>query len=394
MICNTILNMVENQQSLLFEDEELNSPKNLLEEYKDERDFVLEVIDFVEGWIAHTLQNYSVSITCEELVDKFTEKFGFTVRLYIWDIVQLLKSNESDTGSYARRYFGEDELKKVLWGKEEKQRAKDESTLDELFIKTFQHKSSKEFKEFIDFVSALREYSPFNNMLVRLQRPSAQYYATSSHWQKAFGRRVKPESIPIVILRPMGPVMLVFDVDDTEGKPLPPQILNPFSIKGEFNPELYQQTVANCEKVGIKVEEVPLSKSHAGTAIRQVSGDLIKLVVQINKNHNYGVKYASLCHELGHLFLGHLGGDPFGKEWVSRIGLSPKQREIEAESVSYILCKRAGIESNSDEYLAGYLNDSSDIRGVSIEAIMKTVTYIEQMQTKGFRPKTKPKKDT
>jgi Zn-dependent peptidase ImmA (M78 family) len=305
----------------------------------------------------------------------------------LWDIIEHLKENNSKIGDFAQWHFQDDEVRNALLGKDEKQKAKDESTLDELFARTLQLRSTDKFKEVIKFVAALREYKPFNNMLVKLQRPDARYYATASHLKKKFGRDVKPEAIPIVILRPMGPVMLVYDVDDTTGKKLPPQIEDPFSVSGEFDTEFYYQTCLSCQKIGIEVREVNLTKSHAGTAIRESQATDIKLIVQLNQNHDVKVQYATLCHELAHLFLGHLGGDPYGNEWNSRIGLTLTQRELEAEAVAYILCVRAGLKSNSAEYLSPYLEDPEDIKKISVEAIMKTVTYIELMSSRTFPPR-------
>ena len=113
----------------------------------------------------------------------------------------------------------------------------------------------------------------------------------------------------------------------------------------------------------------------------------MKLIVELNKNHAVKIQYATLCHELAHLFLGHHGGDPSGREWDSRPGLTLTQRELEAEAVSYMLCARAGLSSNSAEYLSPYLEDPEDIKKISIEVIMKTVSYIEQMSSKTFRPR-------
>lgn len=115
-------------------------------------------------------------------------------------VIENLKETETKTGDYAQCHFQDDDVRNALLGKDEKQKAKDESTLDELFARTLQLRSTDKFKEVIKFVAALREYSPFNNMLVKLQRPGARYYATASHWKKKFGRDVKPEAIPIVIL--------------------------------------------------------------------------------------------------------------------------------------------------------------------------------------------------
>lgn len=359
----------------------------MLGEYKRQRELIEEATQYVEDFILQVVRSNLPPISCRELLKLLTDRFDYSIRLQLWDIVEQLKSDNSPVSQYAFWHFQDEELESILRGSDEKQKAKDESTLDELFARTLELRSTDKFREVVEFVANLREYSPFNNMLVKIQRPEAKYYATTSHWKKKFGREVKPEAIPIVILRPMGPVMLVYDVDDTTGRKLPPQIENPFNISGEFNEESYYQTLLNCNKINIEIKEIKLAKSHAGTAIRQnVSGET-KLIVQLNQNHDVKIKYATLCHELAHLFLGHLGGDPHGSEWTSRINLTLTQRELEAESVSYILCARAGLASNSAEYLSGYLENQEDIKKISIEAIMKTVTYIEQMTLQTFRPR-------
>lgn len=390
-MCSSIRWMIEGELRLAKQSEESNIPeKNVSEELDEQRELIRNAVGYAEDFIWQVIRNDLEPIDCEQLIKLLTNRFGFSIRLHLWDVIENLKENETKIGDYAQWHFQDDDVRDALLGKDEKQKAKDESTLDELFARTLQLRSTDKFKEVIKFVAALREYSPFNNMLVKLQRPGARYYATASHWKKKFGRDVKPEAIPIVILRPMGPVMLVYDVEDTTGKKLPPEIEDPFSVSGDFDTEFYYQTCLSCQKIGIEVREVTLAKSHAGTAIRESQATDIKLIVQLNQNHDVKVQYATLCHELAHLFLGHLGGDPYGNEWNSRIGLSLSQRELEAEAVSYILCVRAGLISNSAEYLSGYLKDPEDLKKISVEAIIKTVTYIETLQTKTFRPR-KPK---
>ena len=378
-----------NQQSELFPPEQ-TSPTiahSLVEELKAEKQLIAKAAESVGSFLFAQLQFNASTPTIDQTVNFLTNRFDYGVKLYLTDIAEILREKDDIVGDYARNHLTIDALQKALRGKDEKQRTNDENTLDELFARTLQLRSSDKFKEVIEFVARLREYSPFNNMLVKLQRPDARYYATASHWKKEFGRGVKLDAVPIVILRPMGPVMLVYDVDDTTGKPLPPQIENPFSVSGEFDSDLHYQMLLNCKKVGIAVEDADLAKSHAGTAIRQATAGDVKLIIQINKTHDVKVKYSTLCHEPAHLFLGHLGGDPYGQQWNSRIGLTQTQRELEAEATSYILCVRAGLESNSAEYLSAYLANPEDIKKISIEAIMKTVTYIEQMSSKTFRPR-------
>lgn len=383
-----------NQQTELFPNE---SPKktDLVTEMKYEVTAIEEAADFARTTLGlHLLFPGDSPISVEKLIEILTNKFGYGVRLYLFDIAEILFEDDDYVGDFARNHLTAEVLQDVLRGKDEKQKQKDESTLDELFARTLEMRSSEKFKEVVEFVACLREYSPFNNMLVKLQRPTARYYATASHWKRRFKREVKPEAIPIVILRPMGPVMLVYDVEDTTGKPLPPQIENPFAVEGIFNTDSYYQTVSNCRKIGIEIEEANLAKSHAGSAIRQATDSEVKLIVRLNRNHDVKLQYATLCHELAHLFLGHLGGDPYGREWNSRIGLTLTQRELEAEAVSYILCVRAGLASNSAEYLSAYLENPEDIKKISVEAVMKTVAYVEQMSFKAFRPRRPKNKES
>lgn len=102
--------------------------------------------------------------------------------------------------------------------------------LDELVNLAFQYKSSKSCQELIRFVGRFRFYSPYNAMLVHIQMPGAQFVAPAHRWIREYGRRIKPNAHPLVILRPRGPVMFVFDVGDTEpgpeAHPLPPEVEN------------------------------------------------------------------------------------------------------------------------------------------------------------------------
>ncbi len=46
-------------------------------------------------------------------------------------------------------------------------------------------------------------------MLVYAVNPLATYFATASHWRKAFGRVIMEDARPMVILAPHRPVLLV-----------------------------------------------------------------------------------------------------------------------------------------------------------------------------------------
>jgi hypothetical protein len=91
--------------------------------------------------------------------------------------------------------------------------------LDDLFNATLKYKTSEKFHELMQFVRMFRFYSPYNALLVHIQRPGAHFVAPARRWNYQYNRQVKPNANPIVILQPMGPVMFVYDVSDTEAGP-------------------------------------------------------------------------------------------------------------------------------------------------------------------------------
>jgi hypothetical protein len=76
----------------------------------------------------------------------------------------------------------------------------------------------------VGFMGSFRDYAPFNNMLVRIQNPSCSFYATETDWSRRFERHIKEDARPMLILAPMHPVMLVYDLDQTHGKDLPAEL--------------------------------------------------------------------------------------------------------------------------------------------------------------------------
>lgn len=89
-------------------------------------------------------------------------------------------------------------------------------------------------------------------------------------------------------------------------------------------------------------------------------------------------RYATLVHELAHLYCGHLG-TPNGRWWPDRQNLSDTVCEFEAESVSCLVCTRLGIDTASEEYLAGYVRKCPVTPPISVDRVMKSVWLLEQM---------------
>jgi hypothetical protein len=98
----------------------------------------------------------------------------------------------------------------------------------------------------------------------------------------------------------------------------------------------------------------------------------------LNGNLSAESRYGTLVHELAHLYCGHLG-TPNGRWWPDCKNLSQVVEEFEAESVSYMVCTRLGIDTASDEYLASYVRNCPATPPISLDRIMKVVWLLEQM---------------
>ena len=275
----------------------------------------------------------------------------------------------------------------------EKKHTPPDSTLDELFAQSIRERKSEKFIEAVNFVAKLRDYAPYNNMLVYLQRPTATFWATVRDWRDRFERSIKEDAIPIIMLQPMGPIMLVYDVADTDGPELPERYAEAFDVRGDFDGLWLTKTIENCERAHITVKIKSLGMLHAGTAIRFGTSNSAQLAIEIKEELDAPARYATLCHELAHIFLGHLGGDNDGN-WPSRWGLRRTKKELEAEATAYLVCKRAGLATTSADYLAGYLENPNDLQGISVDMIMKVSGHIERMGREAVQPKKKRTKET
>ena len=272
-------------------------------------------------------------------------------------------------------------------------------SLDELFVSARQYRSGKDYRNLLEFISRFRSYSMFNALLVHVQMPGAGYVAPASRWKRDYHRSIRLGARPLVILQPMGPVMFVFDVSDTEpleGAPeLPKAVTDPFTVKHGFVADELKKTVRNAARDGVLVTEQDAGSLSAGSIQPMDPGQTIKFIlhekpqvkfqsvpllygVLLNGKQSAETQYATLVHELGHLYCGHLG-TPNLKWWPDRSGLSKKACELEAESVCYLVCQRLGIENPSAEYLSTYVKDDDQLNNISLDYIIKSATLIELM---------------
>jgi hypothetical protein len=261
-----------------------------------------------------------------------------------------------------------------------------QSALDELFTRSTKFRRSKKFSEAVEFIAKFRDYSPFNNMLIYLQNPLATYVATASHWFKKFRRTIKEDARPIIILAPRTPVLLLYDVEHTEGPPLPEKLELFGKVSGRFDPAVLQRTLINCTREAIQVERKDLPPLRAGLATMLVREPEWNARICLRTELDDAAAYGALCHELAHVFLGHVGANK-KCNWPYRTKVSHAVAEIEAEAVAYIVCRRAGLKTRSDEYLSTFLEDSLELESVSIDLISRVSGRIEEMGRRALAPR-------
>ena len=92
-------------------------------------------------------------------------------------------------------------------------------------------------------------------------------------------------------------------------------------------------------------------------------------------------RYGVLCHELAHIYLGHLSGDKDGW-WPSRADLQHRAMEVEAEAAAYITARRAELTGSSPQYISRYLNDNKAMKSISVDLIAKVAGRLEMMATR------------
>lgn len=199
-------------------------------------------------------------------------------------------------------------------------------------------------------------------MLLNIQKPGLSYAASAMDWRQRFNRYPKRDARPLLILWPFGPVALVYDVQDTEGDSLP-EDAQMFPAQGEIKEDRLAEFAIALAKKNIQWASFDGGDAAAGSIGTRTSPESDpkakrNYLMRINRNHSPVVQFVTLAHELGHLCLGHLGKDSALKI-PGRSGVPHTQREIEAESVAYIVCHRQNITPKSQTYLSQYvMNDN------------------------------------
>ncbi len=235
--------------------------------------------------------------------------------------------------------------------------------IQELADATETARLSEAMLEYLDMCARFHKYSPNNIFLIQMACPYATQVAGFKKW-RSMGRYVRKGESGIPILAPMlvkaenedgdeeevlvgFKVVYVYDISQTEGKPLPepPDWKSP-----EQNAILQKRLMQFAENRGIKVEIGALRGEAQGASFGG------RVVI----SSEAGTK--TLIHELAH-------------ELMHRDDNRPSDRaiiELEAESVAYIVTRHFGMNGiGSPNYLALY--------GASTDAILAHLERIRKI---------------
>lgn len=277
-----------------------------------------------------------------------------------------------------------------------------QNKIDRLFRSMTSYRNSGFYKQLTNFVAHFKEMGPYNSMLVKIQMPEAKYVLTEKEWNRRYNRALSVNARPLVILRLYGPIDFVYEISDThkidgssesEDDKLLEEVANPNPVYGKLPTGKYDNLSDALANYGILIENkfagtgyyanirahkrsytITLSNSKSKKTINTNSYYLISVNAKSSKEQ----AFASICHELGHLFCYHLM-PPVGTDWWTFRYLTSEQQEFEAEIVSYIICERYGIENQSWKYLSKWFDNDTEIPDISTERIFKATEEIFKM---------------
>ena len=246
---------------------------------------------------------------------------------------------------------------------------------------------SEKYMRYLSVMSKFHRYSVNNTMLIYMQRPDATLVAGFNKWKNQFERHVKKGEHGITIIAPTpykkkieemkrdpdthAPILdadgkavmeekeieipmfrpvKVFDVSQTDGKPLPELAT---SLSGNVqNYEAFMEALRRSAPVPLSVE--PMAANMDG----YFSPDQQRIAIRAGMSEVQTVSAA--VHEIAHSKLHNYAK---AQEEAARAGDKepPKKKdrnteEVEAESISYAVCQYYGIQTgeNSFGYIANW----------------------------------------
>ena len=297
--------------------------------------------------------------------------------------------------------------KKLIWLESKDKRADElQQITDKLEKGVMDIFQSEKYKQFLDIMAKFPKYSVNNAILIMMQKPNAQLCQSFTGW-KQMGRYVKKGEKGISILAPAPykiereqttldgkgrpvydadgdpvkekvevtiqafKVVKTFDLSQTDGKELPS--IGPSELVG--NIEGYPKFLQALQEISPVPE---FFERVDGNAKGFYHLEDKKIVVQDGMSEVQTIK--TLLHEMAHQKLHDKDTVPEAKD-ISRNG-----KEVEAESVAYVVCQHYGINTSdySFSYVAGWSEgkETPELKA-SLDKIRQTASeFIYQIDQK------------
>ena len=295
---------------------------------------------------------------------------------------------------------------------------------------------SDRYRQYLSVMSRFHRYSVNNTMLIYLQRPEATLVAGFQKWKNQFGRHVKQGERGITIIAPtpfkkkieevkldpdtkaplldpdgqqiveekeisipMFKPVRVFDVAQTDGKPLPHLAS---ALTGSVEQyEVFVEALRRSAPVPISFAAIAsntdgyFSPSDQSITIREGMSEVQTICAMVHeiahsKLHNYEKQQAEAAPE---------------KEGAEVIKKDRNTEEVEAESISYAVCQYYGIQTgeNSFGYIATWSQgkELKELRA-SLETINKSANglitdvdrnFAEICKERGIDPRALPEQE-
>jgi hypothetical protein len=239
--------------------------------------------------------------------------------------------------------------------------------IQELAKATDAARVNQEMQRYLDMCASFHLYSPCNVWLILMSQPDASFVAGFKKWM-SMGRYVCKGERGIPILAPIITTITnekseeeqrlvgfkfvyVFDVSQTAGEPLPepPDWKSP-----EKNAELQERLINFAQGKGIQVQIKSIGRDIQGVSL----GGKVILDPQA------GTK--TLIHEIAHELLHH----------VKNVLIDHTYRELEAESVAYVVAKHFGLNGLSSPNYNALHGATADLIMQHLERIRNTAAEI------------------
>ena len=270
----------------------------------------------------------------------------------------------------------------------------------------FESGDMEKYRNYLRTMSRFHNYSLNNQALIHLQRPDATYVAGYNRWRDKFSRHVlrgekgitiiaptpykkkieqeklDPDTkLPILdadgkivteekeIEIPMFRPVKVFDYAQTDGKPLPERVASPVAnLTGSVeNYEAFMEALRRSSPVPVEVK--PLSADVDGYFSPKSQS------ITLREGMSEVQTVSAAVHEIAHAKLHNYGL----QQAAERRHKSRNTEEVEAESISFMVCAYFGIETgaNSFGYVATWSKNAElpEFRA-SLDTIGKTANGI------------------